>query len=294
MAQRRLSSPLHTRHKSGKQQHTHLANSTAATCTENAKRIIESAESPLRVTAGGRLPVTLGDDIVERRRLEAAAKQDHEQIRALASRLLSAQEDERRRLSREIHDDFCQELAALTFDLGELLSEPLREVSRSRLQELQSRLTKLSATARHLAHQLHPSTLEDVGLAASLRALCEEFSQRSGIVVKFTKRQVPDRLPPGIMSCLYRIAQEGLRNAVKHSGAKHVIVRLVAAKDQITLVIRDDGAGFDLRFAKGKGGLGLAGMEERIRLVNGNLSIESARGHGTRIVATAPLSRSGS
>ncbi|MGA2882291.1 MAG: ATP-binding protein [Bryobacteraceae bacterium] len=124
-----------------------------------------------------------------------------------------------------------------------------------------------------------------------MRALCEEFSHRSGIVVKFTKRQVPNRLPPGIMSCLYRIAQEGLRNAVKHSGAKHVIVRLVTTKHQITLVIRDDGAGFDLRFAKGKAGLGLASMEERIRLVDGNVSIESVPGRGASIVATAPLLR---
>jgi signal transduction histidine kinase len=230
-------------------------------------------------------------DVAERQRLEAATKQDHEQIRALASRLLSAQEDERRRMSRVIHDDFCQELAALTFDVGALLSEALPEASRSRLQELQGRLT---AAARHLAHQLHPSTLENLGLDASLSAFCEEFSSRNGMVVKFTKRQQLERLPLEVMSCLYGVAQEGLRNALKHSGAKHVVVSLRSNRTRVMLSIRDDGVGFELRSAKGKGGLGLAGMEERIRLVNGNLSIESALGHGTGIIATAPLSRSGS
>jgi signal transduction histidine kinase len=231
-------------------------------------------------------------DVAERKRLEAAAEQDHEQIRALALRLLSAQEDERRRVSRVIHDDICQELAALTFDFGELLSEPLREASRSRLQELQSRLSKLSAAVRHVAHQLRPSALEDLGLVASVRSLCEELPRRNGMVVKFTKRKVPDRLPVEVMTCLYRIAQEGLRNAAKHSGAKHVIVRLAVNKDQITLAIRDDGSGFDVRSVR-KGGLGLASMEERIRLVHGDLSIESAPGHGTSIRAAVPLPRTG-
>lgn len=240
-------------------------------------------------TPKGRLAIAFVSDITERKRLEAALQQDHEQIRALASRLLTAQEEERRRVSREIHDDFCQELTALTFDLGEQLS--VDRTTRSRLEELQSRLSTLSAAARNLAHQLHPSTLEDLGLAASLRALCEEFSHRNGLAVQFKKGAVPE-MPIGVASCLYRIAQESLRNAIKHSEAKCVVVNLNSNARNIILSVRDDGAGFDLQSSKRKGGLGLTSMEERVRLVNGSLSIKSAPGRGTRITATVPLVRS--
>ena len=176
--------------------------------------------------------------------------------------------------------------------MGELVAEPLPEASRARLQAFSGPSLQLSAAARQLAYQLHPSTLEDLGLTASLRALCNEFSQRNGTVVTFVKRQVPARLPLDVMSCLYRIAQEGLWNAVKHSGAKHIVVTLAGVKKSAALSIRDDGVGFDPRFAKRKGGLGLTSMEERIRLVHGTFSIKSAAGLGTRIVAKAPLSRS--
>lgn len=211
----------------------------------------------------------------------------------LASRLITAQEEERRRVAREIHDDLCQELAALTFDVGGLLAESL-PVLRSRLRSFQDRLKNLSIAARRLAYRLHPSSLESLGIAASLRALCYEFSRRNGVVVRFKSRQLPSPLPLPLMSCLYRIAQEGVRNAVKHSGAKHIFVTLIGAQKTIALSIRDDGAGFDLRSTKRKSGLGLASMDERIRLIGGKLSIDSAPGHGTTIVALAPLSRNGS
>ena len=238
--------------------------------------------------------ITCVSDITERERLNVAAERDRKQIRALASRLITAHEEERRRVAREIHDDLCQELAALTFDVGELIAEPLPAGSRSRLRNLQNRLKNLSSAARHLAYRLHPSILEDLGLAASLKALCDELSHRNGVVVKFTKRQLPDRLPLPLMSCVYRIAQEGIRNAVKHSGAKHIGITLAGTKKSITLSIRDGGAGFDLRSTKRKGGLGLASMEERIRLIDGKLSVRSAPGHGTTITASAPLFRDAS
>jgi len=125
-----------------------------------------------------------------------------------------------------------------------------------------------------------------------LRALCDELSQRHGVAATFTKRRVPNHLPIEVMSCLYRIAQESLRNAVKHSRAKRMAVVLVGNKEGVRLSIQDDGVGFDLRSTKGKGGLGLTSMEERIRLVNGTLSIKSVPGSGTRIIATVPLSGS--
>jgi len=245
-------------------------------------------------TPEGPLAIAFVSDITERKRLEAAVQQDHEQIRALASRLLTAQEEERRRVSREIHDDLCQELAALAFELGEQLSAGLPEGIGSWLKKLQGRISNLSVAARNLAHQLHPSSLEVLGLAAALRALCEEFSHRNGLVVKFKKGAVPHRLPLEVASCLYRIAQESLQNAVKHSSAKHVVVKVGSNRKNVTLSVRDDGAGFDFHASKRKSGLGLASMEERVRLVDGSLSIESAPGHGTRITATVPLVRSSS
>ena len=233
-------------------------------------------------------------DITERKRVNATAGRDREPIRALASRLITAQEEERRRIAREIHDDFCQELAALTFDVGELIAETIPVTLRSRFRNLQNRLKNLSDSARHLAYRLHPSILEDLGLAASLKALCDELSHRNGVTVKFANRQLPDRLPLPLMSCFYRIAQEGVRNALKHSGAKHIGITLTGTKKSVALSIRDAGSGFDLSSAKRKGGLGLASMEERIRLVDGKLSIRSAPGHGTSIVASAPLSKDAS
>lgn len=305
MAKKKLSSMLNGRRKRKKQEPPREGMPAVTVRPEKSKRIFEPASRIILVvnddeggtgcvdTANGNCSVTFLRDITERERLKAALKRDHEQIRDLALRLISAQEEERRRVSREIHDDFCQELAALAFDLGELLVEPLPEASLSRLQELQGRLVNLSSAARTLAYKLHPSTLEDLGLAASLSGLCAELSLRNGMVVKFTKGQVPDGLPLEVTSCLYRIAQEGLRNAVKHSGAKHVAVRLRSNRKNVMVSVRDDGVGFDVRSAKGKGGLGLASMGERVRLVDGNLSIESAPGHGTSIVATAPLLRRG-
>jgi PAS domain S-box-containing protein len=242
-------------------------------------------------TPEGRLAIAFVSDITERKRLEAAVQQDHEQIRALASRLLTAQEEERRRVSREIHDDFCQELAAVAFDLGEQLSVGLPEATRSRLEELQSRLSTLSVAARNLAYQLHPSTLEDLGLPVALRALCEEFSHRNGLAVQFRKGAVP-QIPIEVASCLYRVAQESLWNAIKHSSAKRVVVNLGSNRKDVTLSVRDDGAGFDFHASRRKGGLGLASMEERVRLVDGSLSIKSEPGRGTRITATVPLARS--
>jgi len=192
-------------------------------------------------------------------------------------------------VSREIHDDLCQRLAAAVFDVGVLAAEPLTDATRAGLRELETRLANLSTIARNLAYQLHPSILGDLGLAPSLKALCDEVGQRNGMVVKFTNRQAPGLLSLEVMTCVYRIAQEALRNAIKHSGAKHVTVTLATNTKDIRIAIQDDGVGFDPRSNKGKGGLGLVSMEERIRLVAGKLWIKSNPGLGTSIIASAPF-----
>ena len=229
-------------------------------------------------------------DITEKKRLEMAAEASRDEIRALAASLLTAQEEERRRVSLELHDQICQQLAALAIEIGGLATDlPPPEAAQRRLKALQASVIKAADAARHIAYELHPSVLDDLGLTASLRALCKEFSEREGIPVEFTSSALPASLPREVASCVYRVAQECLQNIAKHSNAKHVSVALARQKGSMLLSIGDHGAGFDVEVVKGRGGLGLVGMEERARLVHGTLSIEAQPGHGARITLTFPL-----
>ena len=229
-------------------------------------------------------------DISEKKRLERIAEANHSEIRALAASLLAAQEEERRKVSRDLHDQICQQLASLAIDIGGLVANPSPpEGMQRRLKTLQARVVKASEETRHIAYQLHPSVLDDLGLVASLRALCKEFSEREGIAAEFDSGVLPGSLPREIVSCLYRVAQASLQNIAKHSNAKHVSVALSLQKGSVLLSLEDDGVGFDAEVVRGRGGLGLIGMEERARMVNGNLSIAARPGHGTRIALEVPL-----
>jgi signal transduction histidine kinase len=178
----------------------------------------------------------------------------------------------------------------LAIDIGGLAADPPPpEDAQSRLKALQARVVKASEETRHIAHELHPSALDDLGVVASLQSLCKEFSERVGIPVEFTNVALPGSVPREVASCLYRVAQESLQNIAKHASAKHVSVALTLQKGTEVLTIADDGTGFDQEAVKGRGGLGLIGMEERARLVNGNLSIAAQPGHGTRIALQVPL-----
>jgi PAS domain S-box-containing protein len=245
-------------------------------------------------TGEGRLAVAFVTDITDRRGLEKAVEADRQQIRALLSRLLTAQEEERRRVSRDLHDDLCQQLAALAFDVDRVAADlPASAAAQSRLRTLQSQMIKVSKRAQNISHQLHPSVLDDLGLAVSLEALCKEFSQRGNMAVKFTHGKLPSALPGEVASCLYRVSQECLHNAGRHSRAKHVALALRATRSTLVLSIEDDGVGFDPEAVKGKGGLGMVSMGERARLVSGVLSIESAPGNGARVVLKVPLGSNG-
>jgi two-component system, chemotaxis family, CheB/CheR fusion protein len=247
-------------------------------------------------TATGKLAVAFVSDITQRRRLELGAQAHAQEVQALAASLLTAQEEERRRVSGLLHDKICQQLASLAIDLGGLVADaPLPEDAQSRLRSLQARVIKASEETRHIAYELHPSVLDDLGLVASLRSLCKEFSdQAKGITLHFTPAVLPASLPREVASCLYRVAREGLQNIAKHANAKHVSVRLASRKGTVVLNIADDGIGFDPQAVKGRGGLGLIGMEERARLVHGKLSIAARPGHGTRIALEVPLPSSSS
>ena len=230
-------------------------------------------------------------DISEKKRLEKFAEASSIEIHALAASLLTAQEEERRRVSRELHDQICQQLASLAMDIGGLAVERVAEDAQHRLKlrALQARIIKASEETRHIAYQLHPSVLDDLGVEASLQSLCKEFSERTSIAVEFTDGILPRSVHSEVASCLYRVAQESLQNVAKHAHAKHVSVALTFQKGTVVLTIADDGVGFDPETVKGRGGLGLIGMEERARVVNGKLSIAAKPGHGTRIAIKIPL-----
>ena len=241
--------------------------------------------------AGINLTVAFMTDIAEPPRLTKQTETYRgEIIRALAAQLITAQEEERRRVSRELHDSLCQKLASLAFDVENLaVALPSPAATRARLRKLRERAVKVSEEARHIAYELHPSVLDDLGLVVSLKALCDEFSKAEKIRVAFTSGELPDVISQQVASSLYRIAQESLQNVAKHAKAKRLSVTLGVGDDSLLLSLEDDGIGFTPQAVKGKGGLGLVSIEERARIVGGTLSLESKPGSGTRISVRVPL-----
>jgi signal transduction histidine kinase len=219
------------------------------------------------------------------RHSEAGLRRSYDRIRDLGSRLLTAQEEERSRIARELHDDISHQIALLTIDL-----ELMRAGPQPGDEHATSAITRASGLARsvhELSHQLHPSKLGLIGLVASLQSLQRELTH-AGFAVTFTHANVPSNLPPDLTLCLYRVVQEALQNAVKYSQARNVTVNLSGTPDALTLTIADDGVGFDVDAAWGKG-LGLISMSERLEAIGGSLKIRSAPAEGTRLEARVPL-----
>ena len=219
---------------------------------------------------------------------DLAASRD--EIRALAASLMRAQEDERRRVSRELHDHICNQLASLASEIANLAVGPSPTNVRAKLKEIQAQVVRTSHDTHQIARQMHTAVLDDLGLVASLKELCRRFPEHyPDIALEFADTGVPASIPGEVTSCLYRVAQESLQNIAKHSHAKRVSVRLVFEERAAVLTIQDDGAGFDLKSVKGRGGLGLISMEERAHSVKGTLTITSRRGHGTELTLEIPL-----
>ncbi len=173
-------------------------------------------------TPEGTIAVAFGNDITERRRIELVAQTHAQEIQALAASLMTAQEEERRRVSRELHDQICQQLGSLALEIGEFAKQPLPEETQSRLRAFQGRVVATSEETRHIAYRLHPSILDDLGVVASLRSLCQAFSNEIKIAVELSTVDLPSSVPRELASCLYRVAQESLQNVAKHASAKHV------------------------------------------------------------------------
>jgi PAS domain S-box-containing protein len=232
-------------------------------------------------------------DITDRKMIEATLQANeaklrsrNEEIRDLAGRLITAQEQERSRIARELHDDIGQQIALLTIELA-LLSRAGQNEAVSLTGEASRRVQGLARSVHDLSHRLHPTRLRLLGLVSALEALRDEFS-KSGIEIGFTHKDIPSKLPADVTLCLFRIVQEGLQNALKHSGAHQVLVYLSGGTGMLSLRILDDGLGFDVDLAFRKG-LGLLSMHERLEAIGGTLEISSTAGVGTELKVTVPL-----
>jgi len=221
---------------------------------------------------------------------EESLRRTQDELRLLARRLLQAQEDERRRIAREMHDDWTQRLAVLAIDAAKLESQldPSSNAHRQ-LQEMRGAMVSLSEDVHALSRQLHPSILDDLGLVEALRSECASVSRREGLVVTYHSNEITTSLPKDLALCVYRVAQEALRNVVKHAGAGDARVSLIRSGRELVLTVLDRGVGFDAAGVRSREGLGLSSMEERVRLVNGELFIESQPGQGTTVTVRVPV-----
>jgi signal transduction histidine kinase len=227
-------------------------------------------------------------DITERKAAE-------EMVRDMSGRLITAHEEERSRIARELHDDLSQRMALLQISVQQFEQDEteLASIARQKLNNIAEIASEISSDIHDLSHRLHPAKLDIVGLVPSLTSFCSEFSKGHQLRVQFSHDHIPNQIPKEVTLCLFRIVQEALQNVVKHSGAPEVNVELSGRHDRIELSVSDSGVGFDPASEKGKEGLGLLSMSERLRLIGGDLTVESEPSHGARIRVRIPLPATG-
>ena len=237
-------------------------------------------------------------DVTERKHVEQELQSSQDELRLrkdqlqdLTTKLFTAQDEERRRIARELHDDFSQRLAALLLELGSLEQQPpvLPELIPRALEPVRIELEQLTEDIHNLAHKLHPTILNDAGLLAAIQEHIHKVGQRTGLRIVLKTRHVPQAIPQDMATCLFRVLQESLQNIVKHANATEVLVRLTGGPKGIGLSVVDNGTGFDAadKIAHQKG-LGLASMHERLRYLNGFLHIHSRPADGTKVCAWIP------
>lgn len=220
-------------------------------------------------------------------------KMAQDALARVSGQLIEAQESERGRIARDLHDDICQRLALLSMEIEQ--AAPGRtgtdEGHAKALDEARKHCSEIASDVQSLSHQLHSSKLDYLGIVAAIGGLCNEYSKQYQVSIEFTKRNVPTHLARDISLCLFRVAQEALHNAVKHSGTAQFSVELRGTAEEVHLQVRDAGRGFNVEEAKKDRGLGLVSMQERVHLVHGRFSVESQPGHGTRVLVVVPLAR---
>ncbi len=250
------------------------------------------ARDSFGITIGANVVV---QDLTERRRAEQALRESYREVQEsnarrldLAGRMITAQEAERRRIARELHDDFSQRLAEISIELGALRNQlsDNRLAVRERVSRVRANSLELSAAMRDLSHNLHPAALKHAGLVAALNSGCVRFGKQQGIEVTCEAENIGN-ISDEIALTVYRIAQEALSNVARHAGARNVQLRLTNRSSALELMVADDGNGFDPRLAQGH--LGLFSATERARLVNGTVTIESVIGKGTVVRAMVPV-----
>ena len=235
-----------------------------------------------RFNANGSFAGYIGSclDITDRKLAEEA-------LASVGRRLIEAHEEERTWIARELHDDIVQRVVLLTFELQQTadvttgLQNHVRQVCR--------RLNDLAGDIQTLSHRLHSSKLEYLGLVGAAKSFCRELSEQRSVRIEFKHSEVPAAIPKEISLCIFRVLQEALHNAVKHSGDQNFVVEMSGTNDGISLTVSDSGIGFDWQDATNRRGLGLISMRERLRLVNGELSIQSELARGTTVRAQVRL-----
>ncbi len=217
-------------------------------------------------------------------------KQAQEALEKLSGKLIEAQEQERSRIARELHDDISQRLALLSLNLERAYSGSDVSDSRrnARMLDIQRQCAEIASDVQALSHELHSSKLDHLGLVAALRGFCAEFSKLKNVNVQFSDENVPYPMAKDVSLCLFRVAQEALHNALKHSGAREFAVNLRGTPSHVQLEVRDWGVGFKTEAGWSRG-LGLVSMQERVHLVNGTFRIESQPDKGTTVIAGVPL-----
>jgi signal transduction histidine kinase len=223
------------------------------------------------------------------RREQAERERAEHQAQELSGQLINAHEGERAHLARELHDDVTQRLAILSIDAGRMEKEFASAAGSTRLKTIREGLVRLSEDVHALSYRLHPSILVDLGLAEALRAECDHFSDFSAIAVTCDVDALPNQLSQDVALCLFRIAQESLRNIARHAQATEAHLSVRPIEGGLELIVRDNGHGFDPGQTIGKASLGHASMRQRIRHLGGDLTIESALGSGTLVRAWVPL-----
>jgi PAS domain S-box-containing protein len=245
---------------------------------------IEASISHVEV-GGKRLFTVVIRDVTERKLAEQA-------LASVSRRLIEAQEQERTRIARELHDDIGQRLALLAIELEQLQQSPanLSDVL-SRMGELRKQTSEIATDVQSMSHGLHSSKLEYLGITAAMRGFCQEFGEQQKVEIDFKTHDLPSPVSPDISLGLFRVLQEALHNAAKHSGVQHFEVQLWGMSGEIHLTVSDSGAGFDREVAKQSRGLGLISMEERLKLLDGTFSIESQPKRGTTIHVRVPVAQ---
>ena len=211
-----------------------------------------------------------------------------EALEKVSGQLIEAQERERSRIARDLHDDICQRLALVSMELEQANRNGFPPATKEHLEKIRQQCAEITGDIQSLSHQLHSSKLEYLGLVAAIRGMCRELAKKHEVSIEFAGHNV-QRLPSDISLCLFRVAQEALHNGLKYSRSSQFSVELSATANEIRLEVKDAGLGFDVEKAKRDGGLGLVSMLERVHLVHGKLHVESAPGRGTKITAVVPV-----